>query len=258
MSRNQINQNVEHFNTNESESNYESEYIKMNKEKENKNKNDPLINTKINTDKNIYELKNENQNYKNVNSESERFNLATDLENNNNNQIEINDNKNKEINEENDISNLSDLTKNKIENITQSQINKSLKKRLIYKQKDISIFKLLFHFSEKIDYLFMLIGTIGSIGVGAGIPVLSYLSGDMFSEIGDTGDWQNNIYNLDILYVVNLKKDINDTMMKIIKRYLWAGLIMFICSMMSYAFWSYLGMKQVYCMKKKYLEIKNV
>ena len=37
----------------------------------------------------------------------------------------------------------------------------------------------------------MCLAVIGSIGAGIAMPLIAYLSGNMFSDVGDTSAWQD-------------------------------------------------------------------
>ena len=60
-----------------------------------------------------------------------------------------------------------------------------LKKNLLFEEKSISVFHLYTHLSQPIDYFYMILGTIGCIGAGISMPIMAYLSSEVFSDIGN-------------------------------------------------------------------------
>ena len=63
-----------------------------------------------------------------------------------------------------------------------------LKKNLMFEEKSVTIFHLYGHLSQPIDYLYMFLGTVGSIGAGISMPIMAFLSSDLFSDIGNTSE----------------------------------------------------------------------
>ena len=63
-----------------------------------------------------------------------------------------------------------------------------LKKNLLFEEKSVSIFHLYTNLSQPINYLFMILGTIGCIGAGISMPIMAYLSSEVFSDIGNTSE----------------------------------------------------------------------
>ncbi len=62
--------------------------------------------------------------------------------------------------------------------------SESYKKRVMFKEKKISLMKILVHFSEGMDKFIMILGIIGAIGSGFSLPISAYLTGEIFSEVG--------------------------------------------------------------------------
>ena len=67
-----------------------------------------------------------------------------------------------------------------------------LKKNLMFEEKEISIFHIYHHLAEPIDYLYMVLAIIGSIGAGLTMPIMSYLSTDLFSDVGNTSEYSDD------------------------------------------------------------------
>ena len=124
-----------------------------------------------------------------------------------------------------------------------------LKKNLLFDLKDISIWKLMCHLSEHLDIICMIFATIGSLGGGISMPIIAYLSGDMFSTIGDTNPGS---FGSVLEYKYVLQQALEDAMMKQVKKFLYIGTGMFFAHFMMVAFWTYVGLRQVHCLKKKY------
>ena len=71
-----------------------------------------------------------------------------------------------------------------------------LKNKLMFEEKDISIFFLYRHLAEPIDYLYKFLGIIGSIGTGISFPVMAYVSTDLFADVGNTSEYANDYQKL--------------------------------------------------------------
>ena len=71
-----------------------------------------------------------------------------------------------------------------------------LKNKLMFEEKDISLFFLYRHLAEPIDYLYMFLGIIGSIGTGISFPVMAYVSTDLFADVGNTSEYANDYQKL--------------------------------------------------------------
>ena len=63
-----------------------------------------------------------------------------------------------------------------------------LKKNLMFEEKSVSLYRLYTHLCHKIDYFYLVLGTIGSIISGVTMPLLAYMMSDLFSDIGNTSE----------------------------------------------------------------------
>ena len=127
-----------------------------------------------------------------------------------------------------------------------------LKKNLLFEQKNISVFRLICHLSTNFDKGLMVLAVIGSIGAGIAMPLIAYLSGNMFSDVGDTTAWQNSNEE----DVVQLMRDnINDAMNTLIYRFLWVGALMLVAHFLNVTFWTYTSLRQVHQMKENYFTV---
>jgi ATP-binding cassette subfamily B (MDR/TAP) protein 1 len=140
------------------------------------------------------------------------------------------------------------------QNSTQRDLSKNHAKK--EKKKDseknvkISIFRLYGHLNRPIDYLYMILALIGSIGSGISMPIQAYISSDLFSDVGNTSE---NIYsNIDknIIYE-NIEKAFN----RQINKLLTFGAVSFICTFLSVTFWNLVGQRDIHNFKYKYFSL---
>ena len=122
-----------------------------------------------------------------------------------------------------------------------------LKKNLMFEEKDVSLFHIYCHLAEPIDYFYMVLATIGSIGAGCTFPIMSYLSTDLFSDVGNTSEYSNDPEKL-----ISRVKHAFDTQ---IKRFLIVGAIIFVCNFLSIAFWSLIGSRMCHSLKRRYFTV---
>ena len=122
-----------------------------------------------------------------------------------------------------------------------------MKDKLMFEQQSISLFRIYGHLCEPIDWLFIVLAIIGSIGAGVSMPIMSYLISDVYSDVGNTSESRDTAYNIEIMKAM-VKKTMNDQ----IKRQLIYGAISFVCNFMSVTFWSLVGNRCVYNLKRKY------
>ena len=124
-----------------------------------------------------------------------------------------------------------------------------LKKNLLFEEKSISLFRLYTHLCEPIDYLYMVLGTIGSIGSGITMPLLAYMMSDLFSDIGNTSE---NDTEVDI---EEMKNVVEKAMNKQIKRFLIFGALTFVANFLNVCFWTLVGERCVHHMKRNYFTV---
>ena len=126
----------------------------------------------------------------------------------------------------------------------------ALKKKLMFKEKDISLVKLLFHLCQGHDYFIMVIGLIGALGSGVAMPMIAYLSGDMFSQVG--GDAEQNTGSMTYEDTLKLFDAIDDALMTQVYRFLYIGIGMFFANLFNAGGWTYVGLRATYTLKKRY------
>lgn len=78
--------------------------------------------------------------------------------------------------------------KEKINNLNNYNLFPKKIKNIKLKKKIITIFHLYYHLNRPIDYIFILLAFIGSVGSGISIIIQAYISSDIFSEIGNTSE----------------------------------------------------------------------
>ena len=122
-----------------------------------------------------------------------------------------------------------------------------LKKNLMFEEKDISLFQIYCHLAEPIDYFYMVLAIIGSIGAGLAMPIMSYLSTDLFSEVGNTSEYADDPQRL-----LEKVEHAFDTQ---IKRFLIIGVVMFIANFLSICFWTLIGSRMCHKLKRNYFMV---
>ena len=127
--------------------------------------------------------------------------------------------------------------------------NNELKKNLLFEEKSISLFRLYTHLCYPIDYLYMILGIIGSIGSGITMPLLAYMMSDLFSDIGNTSE------NITMEDIEEMKKIVEKSMNKTIKRFMIFGVITFASNFLNVCFWTLVGERCVHHMKKNYFTV---
>ena len=116
------------------------------------------------------------------------------------------------------------------------------------KIKKISIFKLICHLNMPIDYFFIILGVIASIGSGISLPMQIFISSELISEVGNTSEIisseENKMRNL-------LEKSFDNK----IKRLLIYGSISFACNFLYVSFWNIVGQRNIHNLKYKYFSV---
>ena len=123
-----------------------------------------------------------------------------------------------------------------------SNAEAELKKNLMFEEKNISLFHIYKHLSEPIDFLFMILATIGSLGSGISMPIMSYITTDVYADIGVTSEVTSDRESL-----MQTVKDVFTTQEK---RYLILGITAFVCNFLSVCFWSLMGSRMCHKLKR--------
>ena len=124
------------------------------------------------------------------------------------------------------------------------------KKNLMFDLKDVSVFRLYFHLSEKFEYFLMIMGMIGSIATGASNPLMAYLTGST------TSDASSSVSNVLEQMSPDEKKvffaAFKKTMDKKVREFMIYGAASFVAAFMSNFFWEYASLRQMHHLKEKY------
>ena len=118
---------------------------------------------------------------------------------------------------------------------------------LMFKKQSVSLFRMYCHLFESIDWLFFVLGIIGAIGAGISMPIMSYTMSDAFSDVGNTSERTGTLEEYELM--LEMVEDAFDDQ---IKKQLIYGAISFVCNFLSVCFWSLIGNRAVYNLKKKY------
>ena len=139
--------------------------------------------------------------------------------------------------------------KNEADNLLKGKDEAGAKSNLLFNEKKISIFRLYGHLNRPIDYFFMILALIGSVGAGISMPIQAYISSDLFSDVGNTSE---SITPEQILIMLKVVEDVFDRQ---IKRFLIFGAIAFACNFLSIAFWNLVGQRDIHHLKFKYFSV---
>ena len=122
-----------------------------------------------------------------------------------------------------------------------------MKKNLLFEEKEISLFHIYNHLAEPMDHFYMALAFVGALGSGLTMPLMSYLSADMMSDMGNTSEYADD--------VERLVQTVKDSMNKQIKRFLYIGAIMFVANFLNVGFWSLVGSRMCHKLKENYFTV---
>ena len=137
------------------------------------------------------------------------------------------------------------IKKYNIKNSIKSEINDNI----LNKKKNVSIFKLYFHLSRPIDYLFIIFALIGCIGSGISIIAQVYIFSDIFSEVGNTSESNSPDKINNMILIVEKYYDYQ------IKNLLIFGVASFVCNFLSVTFWNLVGQRNMHNFRFKYFSL---
>jgi ABC-type multidrug transport system fused ATPase/permease subunit len=143
-----------------------------------------------------------------------------------------------------------DLEKAQIEAqqlLKEGNADQIMREKLMFERQSVSLFRIYAHLNRPLDWLFIILAVIGSIGAGISMPIMSYLMSDVYSDVGNTSENRDTLSNIEMM-----KNIVKKTMNNQIKRQLIYGAVSFVCHFMSVCFWSLVGNRCVYNLKKKY------
>ena len=121
-----------------------------------------------------------------------------------------------------------------------------LRKNLLFEEKNISIFQLYCHLCQPIDYLYILLGFIGSLTAGIAMPLMAYLTSDLFSKIGNTSE------SVTDEQIDEMREIVRKAMNKQVKRFLIFGVIAYAANFLNVCFWTFSGERCLHQMKRNY------
>ena len=124
-----------------------------------------------------------------------------------------------------------------------------LKKNLLFEEKSISLCRLYTHLCYPIDYFYMVLGIIGSIGSGITMPLLAYMMSDLFSDIGNTSE------SVTMVDIEEMQSVVKKAMNKTIKRFMVFGAVTFVTNFLNVCFWTLVGERCVHHMKRNYFTV---
>ena len=125
-----------------------------------------------------------------------------------------------------------------------------MKEKLMFEKQSVNLLRIYTHLFEPLDWVFLVLALIGSIGAGVSMPIMSYFSSDVYSDVGNTSERRDTGANVEFM-----KEIVKKTMNNQIKKQLIAGAISFVCNFLSITFWSLIGNRTVYNLKKNYFTI---
>ena len=134
--------------------------------------------------------------------------------------------------------------------LEKGDVEKIMNSKFMFKKQSVSICRIYSHLFEPIDWLFLFLAIIGSIGSGIAMPLMSYLTSDVYSDVGNTSEQRSTTVD-----VAKMIETVEDTMDDQIKKQLIYGAISFVCNFFSICFWSLIGSRCSYNMKKKYFSV---
>ena len=125
--------------------------------------------------------------------------------------------------------------------LKEGDANKVMAEKLMFERQSVSIFRIYCHLFEPIDRLFFVLAIIGSIGAGVLMPIMSYLTSDVYSDVGNTSENRDTAQDIEAMEEI-----VKDTMNDQIKKQLIYGAVSFVCYFFSVCFWSLIGNRAVY------------
>ena len=117
------------------------------------------------------------------------------------------------------------------------------------KKKSISIWRLLFHLSNRKEVFLMLLGTFGSIISAISGPIMSYNFGGAINDFSEL----QNIEEID--EDSEEVKSFTDSINKTINRYLILGAILFVSNFLQAFGWQYSAFLQIHKLKENYFSV---
>ena len=121
------------------------------------------------------------------------------------------------------------------------------KEKIFVAVESVNIFKIYAHLSMPIDWFYIVLAILGSIGAGISVPLISYSTSEVYSNIANTSENRDSVENIEEM-IISVKK----TMDAQITKQIFNGIASFISYFSSIFFWSLVGNRCIFNLKKKY------
>ena len=98
-----------------------------------------------------------------------------------------------------------DLEKAQIEGqklLAEGDIDQLMKEKSKFEKQSISLFRIYCLLCEGIYYFFLILAIIGSIGGGISMPLMGYITPDVFSDVGNTSENRDTEMNIETMKTV--------------------------------------------------------
>ncbi|MCQ2821118.1 MAG: ABC transporter ATP-binding protein/permease, partial [archaeon] len=135
--------------------------------------------------------------------------------------------------------------------ILEGDADEEIKKQMMFEIQQISLFKIMSHLLGGKEVFVLCLGVIASLGAGLANPLVAYLTGDTFSEVGGDAESQEMSY----AQMIVMMRKMEDTMMDQVYKYLWTGFGMFFAYLISCSCWTYVGLRLTYVLKERYFNV---
>ena len=103
------------------------------------------------------------------------------------------------------------------------------KNQAMFELKHITFFFYFCHLFEPIDWLYLVIGTIGLLACCLCNPILNYINANVYSEVGNTSEDRDSLDEIEIMELI-----IKDTMNSNIKQQIIIGTINLVGNILEY------------------------
>ena len=137
---------------------------------------------------------------------------------------------------------------------------KKIDNNLMFEKRSISIFKLYFHISGKLEIILSIIAIIMTMGAGCSNAIMNWIFGDSSNSF--TLATQIDIVKellpkdlFDLIFEYIMEEKVEPIINKQINKFLIIGAAMFVCNFLMMFLWSYLALRQVHWLKNDYFRI---
>lgn len=134
--------------------------------------------------------------------------------------------------------------------INEDEAEKISSEKIMKEVESVNIFKIYKHLNTPFDWFLTVLAIIGSISAGISIPIMSYTTSDVYSNLANTSENRDSEINIE-----EMKLIVEKTLNYQIKKQLLNGILSFVFYFTSICFWSLVGNRCIYSLKKKYFTI---